>query len=154
MKKTIEGYFSLEAALVLPMVLWVILFIVYLLFFQYNRCLMEQDMGILALRGALIQAENNTHRVEELKKTAEEMDYKKYIAWETEGCHISSGQGKVSVQQRGQIMVPFRWNNEEQAWWSTTVSYENKLISPVTFIRTCRRLKADDEPVETEEGRE
>ena len=40
--KAVKGYFTIEAALILPFVTGVILVILYLLFFQYNRCLLVQ----------------------------------------------------------------------------------------------------------------
>ena len=55
MRRKVDGFFTVEAAMVLSITLSAILLIIYLLFFQYNRCLMEQDMGTLALRGAVMQ---------------------------------------------------------------------------------------------------
>jgi len=151
LKKTLEGYFSLEAALVFPMVLWVILFIIYLLFFQYDRCLMEQDMGILALRGTRIQAEDNADRIQRLRKMEEETNSKKYYAWEMERSNLSAGKGKVSVERQGKIKIPFI--NSGEGWWSAGASYEHHMISPVTFIRAYRRLEKIEEGNESEEGR-
>lgn len=147
-----EGYFSLEAALVFPVVLWVILFVIYLLFFQYNRCLMEQDLGILALRGARMQAEDNTDRIQELRKMEEETDSKMYFAWEMGRSNLSAGKGKITVEQQGKIKVPFI--NPGEGWWSAGVSYENHVISPVVYIRTYRRLVKVEKGDETEGGRE
>ena len=47
-----EGYLTLEAALILPMLIAAILFVIYMLVFQYNRCLLEQDLGAMALWGS------------------------------------------------------------------------------------------------------
>ena len=47
--KKAGAYLTVEAALILPMVLGVIILVIYLLFFQYDRCLMEQNVGKLAL---------------------------------------------------------------------------------------------------------
>lgn len=140
MKKTVQGYFSVEAALILPLVLSVILLIVYLLFFQYNRCLMEQDMGILALRGAVMQVQDNVHRVEQLREMAEEANEGKYLAWEMGEVHLTVGKGRVIVERLGQMKVPFRKEDKEEVWWSTVAKYEDQIVSPVTFIRTYRRL--------------
>jgi len=138
-KGKIEGYFTLEAALILPMVLAVISFILYLLFFQYNRCLMEQDMGILALRGALMQVENHADRVQQLQEMAEQQDWDKYLAWEMEEVTLTAGRGKVTVMRKGQIRTPFRKEGKE-SWWSTVAGYENHILSPEAFVRICHRL--------------
>jgi len=152
MKKTVEGYFSAEAALILPMVLSVILLIVYLLFFQYNRCLMEQDMGILALRGAVMQAEDNGVRAQQLSKMAEEMNVGKYLAWEMGEVHLTVGKGKVIVERLGKIKSPFMQEGQGEVWWSTGAKYEDQIISPVTVIRTYRRLVESGKKSKTGEG--
>ena len=35
-----EGYLTVEAALILPMLIAAILFVIYMLVFQYDRCLL------------------------------------------------------------------------------------------------------------------
>lgn len=152
MRKMINGYFSLEAALILPMVLWIILSMVYLLLFQYNRCLMEQDTGILALRGAVMQVQNNEDRVIRLSKMVEEMNSEKYMAWEMGKVGIATGKGMVTVEQLGQMKVPFKREDKEDMWWSTSVCYKNHVIFPMTFIRTYRRFTEQEKRRETEVG--
>ena len=44
-RKNYKAYFTVEAAVLYPIVLGVIVLMTYLLFFQYDRCLLEQDMG-------------------------------------------------------------------------------------------------------------
>lgn len=153
MKKRVKGYFSVEAALILPVVLSVILMIVYLLFFQYNRCLMEQDMGILALRGAVMQIDDNRKRVQRLNEMTKEMHSEKYLAWETEEIHLTVGKGKVAVEQGGKIKSPFQQEGKEE-WWSAVAKYENRIMCPVTYIRAYRSLAEAGNSSATEEGRE
>ena len=138
-KRKIDGYFTLEAALILPMVLAVILFVLYLLFFQYNRCLMEQDMGILALRGALMQTEDHDDRIRQLREMTAKQDWDKYLAWEMEEVTLSAGQGKMSVMRKGQIRTPFRGEGAA-AGFSTVAAYENHILSPATFVRFCHSV--------------
>ena len=49
-RKNYKAYFTVEAAVLYPIVLGVIVLMTYLLFFQYDRCLLEQDMGRAAVR--------------------------------------------------------------------------------------------------------
>ena len=48
--RRVGGYFSVEAALVLPVVLGVYLFLITMLFVQYDRCLLEQDMASMLIK--------------------------------------------------------------------------------------------------------
>ena len=51
-----NAYFTVEAALVLPVVIGAILFVIYMMLFQYDRCLLEQDIGGIALWGSIVEA--------------------------------------------------------------------------------------------------
>ena len=56
-RKNYKAYFTVEAAVLYPIVLGVIVLMTYLLFFQYDRCLLEQDMGRAAVRSGSMDAE-------------------------------------------------------------------------------------------------
>ena len=49
-----KGYFTVEAALVLAVVFPVLFFLMSWIFLVYNRCQLEQDLEVLALRLSLI----------------------------------------------------------------------------------------------------
>ena len=78
-----NAYFTVEAAMVMPIVLWVVLFVIYLLFFQYNRCLTDQDVGVLVLRGSILQEESPKERIKKIRGYAEQIYDDKYIAWDS-----------------------------------------------------------------------
>lgn len=134
----LEGYFTVEAAMVLPMVCVVVILIVYLWFFQYNRCLMEQDMGVLALRGAAMQGDN-TERIDKLREQADTLYTEKYIAWDRGEIALAIGHGVVTVEQTGSIRLPFGKSAGGANAAEVTVSYENHLVSPVSFVRNYRK---------------
>lgn len=50
MKKQENAYFTVEAAMVMPIVLFAIGMVIYLGFFQYSRCLAEQEEGLLQIQ--------------------------------------------------------------------------------------------------------
>ena len=41
-----NAYFTVEAALIIPLVLGILVFLIFIMFYQYDRCLLEQDIGI------------------------------------------------------------------------------------------------------------
>ncbi len=140
MQKKVEGYFTVEAAMVLPMVLAVVLMVIYVWFFQYNRCLMEQDTGSLALRGVSMQAGSNEERIELLRQEGDAMYRDKYIAWEWQELQLKSGQGKIEVVQCGSLRLPFANGEDEKQFLNSTAMFENHIVSPVSFIRKCKRV--------------
>lgn len=128
-----DGYFTVEAALVLPVVLAEVILVICLFLYQYNRCVMEMDAGILALRGSMMDADSNQERIEELKRQAETPDWEKYLAWERESPKLKIERGALRVEQSGQLY------GKDSAWGATRV-YESHVFSPVLLIRTYRRM--------------
>lgn len=42
-KNTLHGYMTVEAALLMPMIWFTLFFMIFVGFFQYDRCIAEQD---------------------------------------------------------------------------------------------------------------
>lgn len=142
MKNKIGAYFTLEAALIFPIALSVILLVVYLLFYEYDRCLMEQDMGALSLYGATVQAEDNEARMRLLAARKNALYEEKYIAWKNGEISMRLEKGKVQVERTGELLFPFLglsfWSSDSS--WGTTVRYESVVMSPATIIRNWRKV--------------
>lgn len=129
----VEGYFTVEAALVLPMVLAEVVLIIYLLFFQYDRCLMEQDLGVLMFRGITMAGEDNRHKMEELEKYVAKQDTEKYLVWDREDIKMKIERGILCVSQKGQMSTT-------GVRWDASRTYEGHFVSPVFLIRSVRRM--------------
>ena len=129
--KAVKGYFTIEAALILPFVTGVILVILYLLFFQYNRCLLEQDAGKLLIRGSGTVTESMNQVQED-----------KYIAWEMGGLQIQREGKNIKVSGQGWVKFPFSAIafERQQDNWEIGVGYERQQVNPVLFLRTYNRV--------------
>ena len=83
-RKNYKAYFTVEAAVLYPIVLGVIVLMTYLLFFQYDRCLLEQDMGRAAVRSGSRWMQKKEELNRQLQEKDMFFDTEKYIAWESE----------------------------------------------------------------------
>ena len=144
-KKSFEAYFTVEATLVLPLAMSAILLEVYLFCFQYDRCLMEQDMGSLILWCSEVRLENAytvKEQEEKIQNRAGEIYRDKYVAWELTAVDVQLEKNQISVVGRGQLAFPAPgwnlWNNINI--WEDEATYENRSISPVFYIRQLRKL--------------
>jgi len=63
-----NAYFTVEAALVLPVVIGAILFVIYMMLFQYDRCLLEQDIGGIALWGSIVEASDTAELEQKVRQ--------------------------------------------------------------------------------------
>lgn len=137
MRGKVDGYFTVEATIVLPIVLGTMVAVIYLLIFQYNRCLMEQDMGVLALRGVVMQTKDGEERLRLMKQDAEGFYKDKYIAWRSGEIKLRQEKGNLYVEWSGEMTIPFC---ESSSMWT---SYENHIVSPVFFVRNYRKLRGE-----------
>ena len=143
MKKDRNAYFTVEAALVLPVVIAVLLFVIYMMLFQYDRCLLEQDLGGIALWGALVDASDAEELTQKTQKRLGEMYRDKYIAWKITGLNAGLDENKFHVNGAGQLTFPVpNWN----IWssgnvWGTDADYSYSRMSPVSFIRLCHKFQ-------------
>lgn len=141
-----NAYFTVEAALVLPLVISAMLLITYLFCYQYDRCLLEQDMGGLALWSSSA-ASGYVENAEELNKLlrqhAADIYQGKYVAWKSTHVEIRLEKNQVSVSGGGELTFPVPgwnlWNNSGN--WEAKTSFQNSIRSPVFYIRQYRKLK-------------
>lgn len=139
-----NAYLTVEAALVLPVFIGVLLFIIYMLFFQYNRCLMEQDLEAAALWGSGV-AEEDTKALETMIRERMAGMYRdKYIVWRFTELEAELKRNRFMVKGTAQLKLPLSgWNFwSKENIWGSSVSYECRRFSPVTFVRLCRGLKS------------
>ena len=144
MKRYINAYFTVEAAFIVPIVMSTVLFVIYILFYQYNRCLMEQDLGAMALWGSRIE-DNGAMLEEKTRERMGEFYWDKYVAWEMTTFNATLGNNSYVVKGAGHLTFPLpRWNfwSKENAW-GAKVEYEYRRISPAAFIRLCHRVSKD-----------
>lgn len=138
-----NAYFTVEAALVLPLVTGALIFTVFLFIFQYDRCLLEQDINMLAVCAGTATAEDSKELEEILRRKASEVFMDKYAAWTMSDLQIAVKGDRVSVRGGGYLTLPLpEWNffREENEWEARTLR-ETLRISPPDYIRLYRKIK-------------
>lgn len=142
-----DAYFTVEAALVIPLVMAAIVFLMYMMFYQYNRCLMEQDLGILLVKGSANESERAEERVQRTSANEAKRNYDKYLMWENGEVTATQERNKLSVKQKGQLMFPFAdWQIKGVASvWTSEAEYKCNLLSPTFFVRSYQKLVENTE---------
>lgn len=141
-KQRQNAYFTVEAAMVVTITVCVIVLLIYLVFLQYNRCLMEQDLGALALKGCTILAEDKEELMQELKRQESKINRKKYIIWKSGKTEIELVGGTIKTFGSGKLKIPFGniYGGKDKKHWKVSAAYENQRIDPVSSIRLYRKL--------------
>lgn len=141
LKPEAEGYFTTEAAMVFPIVLFCVVAVMYFLIFSYDRCLEEIAVGTTALRGCTLQVTRKEELLEQLEKQ-DVLEKLPYLAWEKGTVEIVLEGNRIRVERQGNLTLP-SWNplgNPGECNWSYMVSYENERIRPVHFIRNYKSI--------------
>lgn len=147
-----EAYFTVEAAVLYPIVLGVILLMIYLLFFQYDRCLLDQDMGKAAVAGGGRWMQTKEKLNHELQEREIAIDTEKYIAWERELPLWKLEKNFITVEQTGRLRYPFPGMGVTQKYWSAKSSFRVERNHPVDFLRTYRRAQKVKEELQENEN--
>lgn len=91
MKKELAGYLTVEASMLMPLVVLLYIWVIAMMFYQYDRTLLEQDATIL-----LVTQGNQ-----------KEWDRSKYMWCDVEAEEISSGKTKQSVSLKLDFTGPY-----------------------------------------------
>lgn len=137
-----KAYFTVEAALVFPMVLGIYVLLIYGMFFQYDRCLLEQEVTALAVRGVTNWEESGEEVLDRLNRQAASMDRERYLAFQHDGVNVKIAQGKVTAEGAGRLLLPFAWLKQwlGEEIWTVRAECANRQLFPVRTIRMCRKV--------------
>lgn len=144
MDRRIKAYFTVEAALLFPVVTGCILFVAYAWIFQYNRCLAEQDTGALAVFGSADWTKDREEVFRELESRNKRSSQEKYVAWERGETAVRIEKNEIQITQRGKLALP-NIAAGKRALWETEATCRSQIISPVFFVRAGRKILAGGE---------
>lgn len=138
----INAFFSVEAAIVVPLAVSAILLAVSLFVFQYDRCLMEQDVAAQTVKAAYAEAQTKEELTDKIQLQTAGLYRNKYVAWDMILLDIKIKRGIVEAVGKGAFQFPLPgwnlWNRENI--WNAQAGYKAHRVSPVTFIRNCRKI--------------
>ncbi len=138
----VEAYFTVEAAMILPFVMAFYLLLIYTMFFQYDRCLLEQDMMELVLEGILCEDGSNEEVAQLVERQLAGMDWNRYLAFQPGERGIRVTQGEITLEGEGAVSAPFPQLGKlfDETHWKIRAEAEAARISPRLVIRTCRKI--------------
>ena len=112
-RKSVKAYFTVEASLVMPIVIGSIIFIMGFLLFWYNRSLMEQDLSMLAVKGTQVNAEDPEQFLGELRDWQSDNFSEKYYGWTRKGITYSRERNVIRLSEKGMMILGDRiWKAE------------------------------------------
>lgn len=104
--KKMSGYFTVEAALLLPFVMMIIVFMIFLSFYCYDRCILEQCAYAAALRGSSNRFANTQEAYEEAAGAAENLIEGKLFAVREVNTTVRVSGLAVTVSYECKVNMP------------------------------------------------
>ncbi len=137
MKKKLDGYFTPEAAMLIPFLILVSMIFMYLLVHAYDRALMVQDVNSLI---AMVRDEKKIDHYKEIceKEFIEIKEEHPYIAVDDVKLYfLKSEEGKEMIGMEASWTVPI-WKS-----FSKKISYEKELygVRPLFMMYHTKMVK-------------
>jgi len=131
-EKQVKAYFTVEASLVVPIVIGSLVFTICFLLFWYDRCVMEQDLAMLAIEAAQSRAQSIDELDQELREWKADYMTEKDYAWEMSGITLEMNGNQMELKRSGRLLLG-------EFAWKADASCQTMKIHPVTFLRQCRK---------------
>lgn len=142
MKNTLHGYMTLEASLIMPFVWLSLFFVIFAGFFQYDRCIAEQDGKMTVLRATEMREKDEAEVIRTVIEKGELAGKKKLLFSEGVQKDFEFAGDKAKMRISGQIktILDSLGASGELHIFKYAAEYEAERYDPVRFIRTCRKL--------------
>ena len=140
--KSLDAYMSVEAAIVMPMVLCLFVMLIYTAFYLYDRCVFQQDAYILCFRESS-RREEGAPKVDPDRIRQEETRQfgGKYFA--VRSLELSAkAEGKKAVYQGSALVLPTSFGGYflmPKSIWTVTFQGSARKTDPPWAIRSYRR---------------
>lgn len=143
-RRGIAGYMTVEASLIMPMVLCVITVLIYTGYFLYNRCLATQDAYILCFRESIHKDDSLWSYPDGSVVRDEEEDQvgDKYLAAKSKSTDVSTDGSIIRYSGEGNVAPPLFGGNVimPQGIWTYRYGMSARHTDPPLNIRKARRI--------------
>ena len=133
MNKGIRGYMTLEAAMVFPAAFALVIMLLYVTFFLYDKCRMTQDLYTAAYRQSIVRGE-----------AAPDTSIDTSGFFMLGNCSAQVGGGsEISASASGDMAPALLTGAQEgQSIWKLTVTMKARKTDPPRSFRRFRRVMA------------
>ncbi|MCM1264286.1 MAG: hypothetical protein NC313_16370 [Butyrivibrio sp.] len=135
---SVNAYMTLEASFIMPWVIFIFVFLIYISFYSYDKCVLYQDSYALCLRGSIQKEEGaavsyiNSHMAGQFGR--------KYFG--ADRVEASAGQhgNEVKVYAECSVRVPFKhfFTMFNADGWHIQTEAKAWEINPTKLIRSFR----------------
>lgn len=139
-----EGYMTVEASLILPMVLCIYTVLIYTGYFLYNRCIATQDAYVLCYRESIHKDDSLWSYPDGSVVRDEEADQvgSKYLAIKSRNTEVSTERSIIKYSGEGTVTPPLFGGSVimPQNIWTFRYGMSARHTDPPLNMRKARRV--------------
>lgn len=148
--RKVRGYMTVEASLIMPMVICTLLLLIYFAYYLYGRCILSQDCYVLAFRAATTKDKEFYDDPEGYvaSKNGEQIR-NKYFGSERPIFKVNSSGKEVTVKGRSSVIsrAMGRYFLKPKEGWDYMAAGKAKNLECIKHMRTLKRIKDIGEKV-------
>ena len=140
-KKERSAYLTMEASLVIPIILGGIIFILYIGFYLYNFAIINQVAYIAALRGSQMKQASSSQVKNYVEEQVDELLSHQILAREDIEKEVNVSAGKIKVKIYTSMnplfakLMPLQEEN-----WEISGEAQVSRVKPIEIIRGVRKI--------------
>jgi len=135
LRKWVTGYITVEASLLVPYLLMVLILPIYWTFYMYNKCVIFQDCYIAALRGSQVQGTECDRTEDIVRNSIEQLLENQLYRYQIDPkINIDNGYISVSAETKMDIVAAPVIQSIYKSLGSVREA-KCKVIDPVILLR-------------------
>lgn len=140
MRKTVKGYMTVEASFLVTWTIFIFIFLIYLSFYSYDKCVLFQDAYAVCFRGSIQKDESQV--VPYINSHIQEQFGKKYFGVGEVRGSVNVNGATTSVVGECQVKVPFHYifTLSREPGWNIKTEARAQIANPTKMIRSRRRI--------------
>lgn len=147
-----RGMMTIEACILIPIIIMISLLVIWLGFFLYNKTLLLECAGIAAIKGSQMAEADNETLASAAAARAEELLSQKTVAMEIQDIVVSVDYGAVTVKITGVMQIPeaiFLLDIYQNDRWEIYAEQTAQRLRSCSILRTIERVrKAQNQSME------
>ena len=132
----LEGFYTVEAALLMPMFFLIFFFLFYMGIYQYDRCVTEQ-----AVKQVLIRASNKEADEVELEMFLLERCYQPFLKYISVDLVMEKNEVRASFVGGIRTLLGDFSEGSLPVFWLINTEHRVEAYRPVKFIRDVRKVE-------------
>ena len=142
-KKEFQAYLTVEISLLFPVILALLVCVIYLTFFSYNRTIAFQNAAICAMYGKYMD-NDKSGKIERMYTILELLNKDQYIAANSLKQKVSIGGNVIAVNQKGNVNMPLL-TPTIMSGFDYSEGIEVSCRQSVFYIRQVRKVNSNEE---------